>query len=514
MKRALLVGMGLVLVGGVLTPVVTPTGVDSASAASRAPLPFDFDGDGYADLAVGVPGEKLRGKPGAGAVQVLYGSASGVTAHDQLWHQGRRGVKGALEKHDSFGQTLASADFDSDGFADLAIGIPREDIAGHGDAGAVQVLYGGPAGLTASGDQVWHQGKRGVPGKNEGNDQFGGELVTGDFDGDGFADLAIGVPGEAVGSQIEAGAVVVLRGSGSGLRSAGAAKVRQGLNGLPSQPHKRERFGGILAAGDVDDDGRDELAVLVVHEWDGAVSTDPGEPPETDDGATVVHLISGGPSGLIPSGSQYFAVGSSGLNLGWSQVIAMADLNNDGRDDLALAGIDLGNRQDWVAVLHGHADGVHPAQLTAAGQPGVDGVWTSPFTPAWGLTAGSLAAGDLTGDGHVDLALGVRNGTSVAVLAGTGSGLGASFVEWPAVRPSYRKSSPGEVRVSALSGGSHAWLIVSENHAPVGSLSTAGAVGVQQGTAAGTAGPVTLWHQDSPGIKGKAEMYDRFGTMG
>ena len=93
-------------------------------------------------------------------------------------------------------------------------------------------------------------------------------------------------------------------------------------------------------------------------------------------------------------------------------------------------------------------------------------------------------------------------------------GLGASFVEWPAARPSYRKSAPGEVRVSALSGGSHAWLIVSENHAPVGSLSTAGAVGVQQGTAAGTAGPVTLWHQDSPGIKGKAEMYDRFGTIG
>ena len=64
MKRALLVGMGLVLVGGVVTPAVTPTGVDPASAAvaGGAAMPFDFDGDGYADLAVGVPGEDLRGQ--------------------------------------------------------------------------------------------------------------------------------------------------------------------------------------------------------------------------------------------------------------------------------------------------------------------------------------------------------------------------------------------------------------------------------------------------------------------
>ena len=147
MRRGLLVGMGLVLVGGVVTPAVTPVGVDSASAAvTGVGMPFDFNGDGYADLAVGVPGEDLRGRRDAGAVQVLYGSASGVTAHDQMWHQGRKGVKGALEKGDRFGTTLASADFDSDGYADLAIGILDEDIGTKKNAGAVQVLYGGPPG--------------------------------------------------------------------------------------------------------------------------------------------------------------------------------------------------------------------------------------------------------------------------------------------------------------------------------------------------------------------------------
>ena len=96
-------------------------GVNPAAAAGSAAMPFDFDGDGYADLAVGVPGESLRGVKYAGAVQVLYGSAAGVTARDQLWHQGRKGVKGAPEKGDSFGKPLASADFDADGFADLTL---------------------------------------------------------------------------------------------------------------------------------------------------------------------------------------------------------------------------------------------------------------------------------------------------------------------------------------------------------------------------------------------------------
>ena len=49
-----------------------------------------------------------------------------------------------------------SGDFNGDGFADLAIGVPDEDI-GDPNAGAVSVLYGGPAGLTAVNDQLWQQ---------------------------------------------------------------------------------------------------------------------------------------------------------------------------------------------------------------------------------------------------------------------------------------------------------------------------------------------------------------------
>ena len=181
-----MVGMGLVLVGGLVTPTVTPVGVDSVSAAvPRAAMPFDFDGDGHADLAVAIPWEDIRGKRDAGAVQVLYGSASGVTARDQVWHQGSKGIKNKLEKRDRFGgagpepgDALASGDFDADGYADLAIGVPYEDMGSIRDAGIVQVLYGSAKGLTAR-DQVWHQGKPGVPGSNERGDGFGHAVAAG-----------------------------------------------------------------------------------------------------------------------------------------------------------------------------------------------------------------------------------------------------------------------------------------------------------------------------------------------
>ncbi len=501
MQRALLVGMGLVLVGGVVTPVVTPMGVDSASAASRAAMPFDFDGDGYADLAVGVSGEDLRGVQDAGAVQVLYGSAAGVTARDQLWHQGRKGIKNKLEKNDHFGQALASGDFDSDGYADLAVGIPGEDIRKRRDTGAVQALYGSPTGLTAR-DQVWHQGKPGVPGKNEAGDGFGGGLAVGDFDADGFADLAVGVGGEDIGSVENAGAVTVLRGSGSGLTSAGSVTLRQGRNGMPSTPAEDEAIGWRLDAGDVNGDGHDDL-VMAVNDHDFNIVSD-----EAGEGA---HVLFGSLSGLTPDGSQFFGPEDLGQPPdGGFGTVVVADVNADGRDDLA--GI-LWKEDGAAFVLHGHADGLHPAPLVAPGGPGVDGYWAD-YTCSW-----ELAATDFNGDGLVDLVCaGYAKSSSekaLSVILGTGSGLGTSVVD--SVLDIGDFPSIDGLQALPLSGGSRGWLAVTGPQDYATSLSVprnAGVVGVLQGTATGNAGPVTLWHQDSPGIKGKAEAGDLFRTLG
>jgi hypothetical protein len=107
-----------------------------------------------------------------------------------------------------WGQTQ-KADFNGDGYADLAISAVLEDIDAIVDAGAVHVLYGSATGLTATGNQFWHQDSPGIAEGAEEGDRFGDALAAGDFNGDGFADLAIGVPQERIGA-LEAGVVHVL----------------------------------------------------------------------------------------------------------------------------------------------------------------------------------------------------------------------------------------------------------------------------------------------------------------
>ena len=183
----------------------------------------DFNGDGFDDLAVGVPFEDIGLSTLAGAVNVLYGSGTGLTdAGNQFWHQDSAGILGAAIDSDLLGQTLATGDFDDDGFADLAVGVPGEIVGGSATgAGAVSILYGSGSGLTATGDQLWHQDSPGIEGIAESDDDFGSMLASGDFNGDGFNDLAVGVPLEDIGGTERAGAVNIIYGSGSGLTDAG-----------------------------------------------------------------------------------------------------------------------------------------------------------------------------------------------------------------------------------------------------------------------------------------------------
>src|SRR4051794_4697788 len=120
--------------------------------------------------------------------------------------------------------SASGPDFNHDGFDDLAVGVPGEDIGTVADAGAVNVIYGGggisvlnPGGLKSAGNRVFSQDTPGVEGVAEKGDRFGSALAWGDFNHDGFDDLAVGVPGEDIGTVVNAGAVNVLFGSASGL---------------------------------------------------------------------------------------------------------------------------------------------------------------------------------------------------------------------------------------------------------------------------------------------------------
>ena len=119
----------------VRTLLVVLAGVGAGILPARAARAQDFNGDGFADLAIGVPGESVGSVTGAGAVNVIYGSSIGLTATgNQFWTQDKLGIGNSAEPFDRFGDSLAWGDFNGDGFSDLAIGVPYEDV------GSVTVL--------------------------------------------------------------------------------------------------------------------------------------------------------------------------------------------------------------------------------------------------------------------------------------------------------------------------------------------------------------------------------------
>ena len=263
----------------------------------------DFDGDGHDDVAIGAYNENA----GEGAVVVLRGEASltaPLTASGaQLWSQDSAGVPGTAEVDDHFGSSLAVGDFRGNGRSDLAIGVPGEAVGTTTLAGAVNVLYSaGSAGLTSSGAQSWTQDSTNVPGVVEVDDEFGAALASGDFNGNGRDDLAIGALGESVGDDKFAGAVNVLPGSSAGLTGSGSSLWNQNTPGISGTAETDDVFGSSLTTVRVRSSARDDLVI-------GA----PGETLGSKFTAGMIHFIPGSSHGLTASGSQAWNDDSSGV---------------------------------------------------------------------------------------------------------------------------------------------------------------------------------------------------------
>ncbi|WP_406223464.1 FG-GAP repeat protein [Streptomyces canus] len=202
----------------------------------------DINGDGYDDLVVGQLSavDEAAGDAEApgGLVGVYYGGEDGPAGTEgpgtapQWWSQNSPGVPGAGERDDSWGNDLSVADVDGDGFADVAVGAPGEDVDGEAGAGAVWLLRGAQEGLTGTGAQSFDQNTPGIPGAVEAGDGWGGQVRLIDTDGDGRAELVAAAPDENAGD----GAVWLLPASGKGLlaegsRSYGAAALGGSAHG-------------------------------------------------------------------------------------------------------------------------------------------------------------------------------------------------------------------------------------------------------------------------------------------
>jgi hypothetical protein len=247
--RRLVVVFVLILAGALLGASQALSQAAPAAATDTGSLRADFNHDGFADLAVGVPHDRIGGVFFAGAVNVFYGSADGLSSTgSRYFSQNTPGVGSTAEVPDSFGSALAAGDFDHDGYADLAVGVPNEGVGDIPIAGAVNLLYGSADGLSGAASQFFTQNTSGLGSSAELSDAFGAALAGGDFDHDGADDLVVGVPSESVGSIFDAGAINVVYGSAGGLSGAGSQFFSQATGGVGGIAESSDLFGFALAA--------------------------------------------------------------------------------------------------------------------------------------------------------------------------------------------------------------------------------------------------------------------------
>ena len=370
----------------------------------------DVNGDGFADVIVGAPSahDVSSGAAAVGAAYVFLGSASGLVT-PAAWIQPGDDLSDAQDAAPwGFGFTVATAgDLNGDGYSDVVIGEPGVDSAGN-NAGAVFIFQGSSSGLvSASPDCDPSNSFTTLPAQFcefgvAANALLGFSVATaGDLNGDGYADVVIGMPGWANPAG-GAGAVEFLYGNGS-------AQYLFAVSEQIENPDPTAALGNAVAtAGDVDGDGFSDVIVSIPGHSNG----------QSFEGQASVFRGSGNPP---TTGTLWkFAPGNASRT---GDSIATADVNADGRADIIIGAPLYDNGlTDQGAVF------VFDTPQSVASTPTVATATRSYFGASANAHLGQSVAraGDVNNDGFEDVVAGAPGIDHVYLFLGGSGGLPAT----------------------------------------------------------------------------------------
>jgi hypothetical protein len=379
-------------VGGLTGPLLDGNGFGSAAAPVG-----DIDGDGIVDLAVGVPNDD-DGGTNRGAVYVLLLNSNGTVKAEQKISSTVGGLVGPLDDQDTFGTAVAGVgDIDADGVGDLLVGAPGDDD-GAAQAGAAYLLFLNSNG-TVKAEQKLSAAAGGFTGPLAADDRFGAAVAgIGDVNGDGIVDLMIGAPGRDDGGSGRGAAYVLLLNLDGTV--SGQQAISSTAGGLTGPLDDDDQFGSAIATvGDLNRDGRNEVAVAAIGDDDGGSGR----------GAAYVLFLDGAGSIAGEQKISSTAGGSVGLADGdrfGSGLAGIGDIDADGVADLVVGADgtdDGGTARGAIHVLLLNPDGsVAESDRISSTSGGLGGPIDD--LDGFGFAVGTL--GDLDGDGTVNLAVG------------------------------------------------------------------------------------------------------------
>ncbi len=304
-----------------------------------------------------------------------------------------------------FGDSLETGDWNNDGIEDLAIGDPLAYDQGVIEVGQVYVLFG---------NETWQPGMvidleqtpaditihHNIPGHAM---RLGFSLASGDVNGDGIEDLAIGADYCGSPEDIGTGAVFVIHGSDSFATPTLIDLSQEPADLSVYGERAGDKFGGDVALGDINGDGIDDL---VVGAWDADYSE------QKRGWAYVVYGSDQLPpdhSILLNHQAADVTIKGPEPNSSFGTHLDVGDFNGDSYADFcvtAFADDTLGEKVGSAHLFLGRNDS--PAQTV------IDLAYEQADTTIYGDSphAGlgrSIAFGKADGDGCCDLLLGAAN---------------------------------------------------------------------------------------------------------